>query len=129
MKLSKLIFCFLSFALYGSNTMGAVVIIDDNFDDGNIGTNTLGTGSGFVAHVQSDGANPSTVSESGSNAILSTGPSCVYCISGITGSDTFNFFSADGARVSWELSGLSDYAPGDEQRPYLVVVRDDYQNF
>jgi hypothetical protein len=128
-KFSRLIFCLLAFALYGSNTMGAVVIIDDNFDDGNIGTNTLGTGNGFVAHVQSDGVNPSTVSESGGNAILSTGPSCSYCISGITGSDTFDFFTGDGARVSWELSGLSDYRSGDDQRPYLVVLRDDYQAF
>ena len=129
MKFPKLIFCLLAFALYGSNAMGAAVIIDDNFDDDVIGTNTLGTGNGFDTITQSDDVNPSTVIESGGNAILSTGPTCTYCISGITSKDSFDFFTANGARASWELSGLSGYDALDDHRPYLVVLRDDYQTF
>ena len=58
-KIDSLLACLMvSPFLLGSGSAAMTVIIDDSFDDGNIATNTNGTGSGFNSGVFSSGATP-----------------------------------------------------------------------
>lgn len=75
----------------------AAVLIDDHFDDGVIGTNTLGVGTGFNLAFTGTG---STATESGSLLALNpTGGN----IMGISSKNTFNFFNPTGATVVWKV--------------------------
>lgn len=107
----------------------ASVIINDSFNDGNIGTNSLGIGSGFQKFTQTDGINSSTVVEAGGAAVLGTGATCVYCISDISSKDTFSFFSPAGVtRVIWSLGGTT-FSPNAKTRDYLTVVASNFQSY
>jgi hypothetical protein len=104
-------------------TISFAAVVDDSFDDGDIATNSLGAGTGFTTFTQTDGLDPSFVTEVGGVAILGTGPSCDYCISAIASKDSFGFF---GSRASWGISG-TDFLG--QSRNYLVVVGEDFASF
>jgi hypothetical protein len=101
----------------------SATLIDDQFDDGDISTNTLGVGTGFEEFTQVDVGDPSTVTEAGGRVILDTGPDCEYCISAIMSKDSFAFFSSEGARIRWSIP-QTDFSG--QSRNYLGVVGDDF---
>lgn len=78
------------------------VVIDDEFDDRNVATNDSGVGTGFFTGTSAEG---STFVESGTlETVLAMIPNgSGSTITGISSKDTFDFFNADGATLTWDV--------------------------
>jgi hypothetical protein len=79
------------------------VIVNDHFDDGNIGTNTSGTGGGWNQFF-----NGMTHAETGSNWVLTNG-TYDWSSGGIRSKSagTFQVMTTDGAKIEWGISDVT----------------------
>jgi hypothetical protein len=110
----------LVFVCLGPSPVRAAVL-DDHFDDGVLGTNTTGTGSGFTAFLDSG-----TVTETASEAVFSlTGGS----LQSIYSNDNLNLFVPGGSTSTFHVSGGSvannapyDFPGGDNGRIWFGLV-------
>jgi len=80
------------------------VIVDDTFGDGNIGTNTDGTGTGFNTFTAGGGA----VTESGGSTVLLMSPVNGARRAGITGKDTIVANDTTTTRLVYEIDSIRD---------------------
>ena len=105
-----------------ANPAIATPIIDDQFDDGNLATNTAGPGTGW--NVYSQGS--ATASEGGGHAHLNSvaSPQIIQ----ISSKDTFDFFNANGINAEWEITSSGAGATSGNRR-YLSVVAEDFSSF
>jgi hypothetical protein len=102
----------------------AVTLLDDHFDDGTLGTNTTGTGTGYTAFVAGG-----SVSEAGSKAALNLSPGALHSI---YSNDNLNLFTPAGTTTTFHVSGGSTAGNvpfdfelgGDNGRVWLGLVTD-----
>jgi hypothetical protein len=89
-------------AMAGAAASAQNIIINDNFDDGNLLTNTLGVGSGFSpsntfgAGVEVDGAFRTDTSTGGN-----------FGLQAISSRDGFDFWNSGGALVQWTTGSVT----------------------
>lgn len=102
----------------------AVTLLDDHFDDGALGTNSTGVGTGFTAFVAGG-----SVSEAGSKAAFSLN---IGALQSIYSNDNLNLFTPGGTTTVFHVNGGSttgnipfDYElGGDNGRIWLGLVTD-----
>ena len=87
----------------GQDARAQNIIVSDSFDDGDIATNTLGTGSGFtlgrvgeVDGVETGGAFRADTSTLGG-----------FNLQGINSKDAFEFWNPGGATVRWTTGNVA----------------------
>jgi hypothetical protein len=103
----------------------AVTLLDDHFDDGALGTNSTGVGSGFTATVIAGGS----LSEAGSKAAFNLGPGSLHSL---YSNDNLNLFTPGGTTTAFHVSGGSTTGNvpfdfelgGDNGRIWLGLVTD-----
>jgi len=90
-------------------------IVEDNFDDGNVTTNTNGPGGGWDQYF-----NGMIQTETNSNWVVSTPPSGQYdyMSGGIRGKSagTFQVMTPDGAKIEWIISNIDISAPDNSSK-------------
>jgi hypothetical protein len=100
----------------------AAQLLDDHFDDGALGTNATGTGSGFTPYVQATGS----IAEISSKAVLSAQGSSLLSL---YSSGNLDLFTPTGTKTTFHVSGGSvagdvpfDFPAGDNGRIWLGLV-------
>lgn len=91
---------------WAASTTASTIVIDDQFDDGALGTNTTGVGTGFGRVNNGPGAGAGgAVGESGGLATATaTNPLANV---GVVSSDTFDPGSVPGFSVTWEIDAVN----------------------
>ena len=92
----------------------AVLVVDDTFGDGSIGSNAGGTGTGFVQFENTQPGDGS-VTESGGLAQIQSATNDVYQLTGMASKDNLGVGAADTLTVLWDIDSVSDTDPNSLQ--------------
>jgi hypothetical protein len=111
----------LVFVCLGTSPVRAAVL-DDHFDDGNLATNTTGTGTGFIPYVQATGS----VTEVPSEALFTSASGSLLSL---YSTDNLDLFTANGTKTTFQISSGSvaggvpfDFPAGDNGRIWFGLV-------
>ena len=91
--------------LFSAGAINAAVVIDDTFGDGDFGTNTDGTGTGFV-QFENTQPGDGTITESGGQAQINTTTNASYQITGMASKDGLGVSELDTLTVVWDISSV-----------------------
>ena len=100
--------------LFGAGVIHAAVVVDDTFGDGDFGTNTDGTGTGFV-QFENTQPGDGTITESGGLAQIQSATNDVYQLTGMASKDNLGVDPDETLTVVWDIDSVSATDPNSVQ--------------